>query len=244
LPCGIQLKNASGDSPIDNRGVWAGPIYPYVKSKQIFRCPSETGTYNMSYAFNGALTRTQSNGAPPRFTHLSALNAVTKTVLLFEVTTISISTSNLDMEDEGFESRGGWAGTTYVSYSPMGAGVGKTSNAGLGGGRIPNGGSIGDHGQMATGDMGGRNYKFGTPARPPYGRHLEGSNFLAVDGHVKWLRAEKVSSGVAASVSTNAQGATDTTSVPGSGAGNGSAAGTDSMKDYNGNDVAMTFSPV
>ena len=47
-----------------------------------------------------------------------------------------------------------------------------------------------------------------------YGRHMDGSNFLMADGHVKWLKGDAVSSGVAATLSSDAQNAADC-SVPG-----------------------------
>ena len=41
----------------------------------------------------------------------------------------------------------------------------------------------------------------------PQGRHLDGSNFLMVDGHVKWLKGSAVSTGIGASSETAAQDA-------------------------------------
>jgi prepilin-type processing-associated H-X9-DG protein len=52
-----------------------------------------------------------------------------------------------------------------------------------------------------------------SPTESPTGHHLSGANFLAADGHVKWMHTEKVSAGDAASatsaqVSGDANGAT------------------------------------
>src|SRR4051794_33716576 len=47
LPLGMNVKPAA-DWPMDNRGGWAGQIYPYLKSAQVFHCPSDP-KYNFSY---------------------------------------------------------------------------------------------------------------------------------------------------------------------------------------------------
>jgi len=61
--------------------------------------------------------------------------------------------------------------------------------------------------------------------------HLDGANYLAVDGHVKWLRSTMVSPGVDAPTSTSTQ-------VDGN-----TAAGTASMDMGAGRgDAALTFS--
>jgi prepilin-type N-terminal cleavage/methylation domain-containing protein/prepilin-type processing-associated H-X9-DG protein len=239
LPSTYQLKGSLGDWPIDNRGGWAGQVSPYVKSTQIFRCPSD-GKNNMSYAYNAAIVFTASNGAP-RLNILARFNAVDKTVVLCEVTGLNIPVADLSDPggDEGFSTKG-YTG----NYSPVAAGVGKPGNSAIGG---KGGGAIGDQGNFATGPIGGR------PLIPASNtpRHLDGANYLAMDGHVKWLKGDKVSCGLAAVNPTDAQGATNgsngtsTTGVTSvTGGGLPSAAGTASMQDNNGNPVALTFSPI
>ncbi|HEX8834826.1 MAG TPA: H-X9-DG-CTERM domain-containing protein, partial [Abditibacteriaceae bacterium] len=62
--------------------------------------------------------------------------------------------------------------------------------------------------------------------------HLEGSNFLMADGHVKWYRGSAVSSGIQATSSTAAQ--------DNSTANNAAAAGTEATTG----NYAVTFSPI
>src|SRR5690606_22496929 len=65
---------------------WVAPTMPYLKSRQIFVCPSDSSTpdygVKISYAYNQNL-----NGPSGVFTptKLSKLSASDKTVLLFEV---------------------------------------------------------------------------------------------------------------------------------------------------------------
>ena len=73
----------------------------------------------------------------------------------------------------------------------------------------------------------------GADATPimPTGWHTDGSNFLAADGHVKWLRGAAVSNGIGSYGNTNDkqdQGFA------------GEAAGTSSMQDASGNKFVLT----
>ena len=105
--------------------------------------------------------------------------------------------------------------------------------------------------KFATGYMGGRSYKTtasclfdaGSSTTPPggfdsgcvtasTGLHLDGSNFLLCDGHVKWFRGSQVSNGVSAATPTDAQDATATIE------GAATAAGTQNEK------FAITFSRI
>jgi len=247
LPPGIQLKKAGGDSPINNNGGWAGQAFPYIKSTQVFRCPSETRSYNVSYAYNGAISHTEGAGLPT-YTRLSRFNSPSKTVMLFEVTGVSVPEARLQQSDEGFDYT--WA-AKFVNFSPIGSGVG-INNAGLHG-VTSQGSNSGGYGHYATGNMGGRNL-IGDAAtapgiQPDHGRHLEGSNFLAADGHVKWFKHQNISCGLAATSADNAQGLNNgpinnNTSVTGAASPNkAAAAGTNNMTDNAGNPVALTFSP-
>jgi len=85
----------------------------------------------------------------------------------------------------------------------------------------------------ATGKIGQRSGINGGLAETA--RHNGGSNFLASDGHVKWLRAEDVSGGFTATSATNAQDTTTTFSS--------TAAGTGSMM-IKGTQATLTFSPL
>ena len=238
FPMGYQLKGTPvGDFPKDNRGGWAGSIYPYIKNAQVFKCLSDTKG-NISYGYNEAICYTANNNNNQSgigVSQLAKFNAPAKTVLLFEVTGNTIPAARLEMTDEGVTLAANQVAFS-TQYSPIGAGVLGSNELS---GRYGNGGSSGNNGHYATGNIGGKNL-VGTAAfpgvQPTNGRHLEGSNFLAVDGHVKWLTNAQVSPGFAAPTSTTAQGATINSQA------NCGAAGTGSMMN-GATETQLTFSP-
>lgn len=157
---------------VGNRGGgWAGASLPYIKSQQIFVCPSDTKTPNtnpqISYAYNSGITYPINGWSGPS---IAAFNASSRTILVFEVTNIT------------------WNPNTDITspYSPDGDGYS--------GDIQPSGGKYATGPLAASG--GGTNYDATT------GRHLEMSNYLFVDGHVKSLRGEAVCAGLAAPTST------------------------------------------
>ena len=165
-----------------NRGRgWAGQVFPYIKSTQVFVCPSDARPLNanaqISYSFNSAITYPINGWSNPS---LAAFNAASRTVIVFE-------TSNVT-----------WYQPTDLTspYSPVGDGYsGDNEPNGTGGARY------------ATGYMANSEVTAPFPASTydaPTGRHLDTSNFLFVDGHVKSLRGETISAGLAAPSSTTA----------------------------------------
>jgi prepilin-type processing-associated H-X9-DG protein len=183
--------------PCGNSG-WAGhTIYPYVKSKDAFTCPSdvlagEAGKSTYCYG-SGASCRTcvnncvessyGFNGLSIQVTvpiQMSQFTASSKTVLLFEV-----SGSYTDPSD------------------PLEFGSIEDQNGGAG--AIRGGNSNG------TGNRINRVYMMGLDGQTPIpsvfykgndstqellkGRHNEGANYLACDGHVKWLLPTLTSTG-------------------------------------------------
>ena len=52
----LPATNKQSTSGARARG-WIGPIYPYVKSVQLFRCPSDSSAGTASYAYSQALSR-------------------------------------------------------------------------------------------------------------------------------------------------------------------------------------------
>lgn len=130
-----------GDSPTATTATnpmsgWAGAAQPYIKSSQIFQCPSESSASAVNetdYSYNGAVAG-QSE---------SVFNNSANTVILTE-------------------------GTQAAPASAV----------------------VGD--PVST---------VGNP--PAYARHLEGSNYGFVDGHVKWLQSTKAPSGSAVPASGN-----------------------------------------
>jgi prepilin-type processing-associated H-X9-DG protein len=215
---------------------WGGAIFPYVKSIQVFKCPSDNtplrsqaGWTVVSYAVNAGLTNpaninTFSGGT------LSKLNASAKTVMMMEVAYTGGTLAN------GSESG-------YISPSTWG--VCRFCQAGATHGLVDRVGH--SDGYYATGHMSGAGRTYIVAANPlmniaamsdtdagqlqyQEGRHLDGANFLMTDGHVKWLKGSAVSTGWNALTETSAQ---DDTALRAEGSG------------YSGADAhAVTFSPI
>ena len=216
LPRGVTQTTAG--SPYKGRG-WASVVYPYIKSDQVYVCPSESkpaaiGTrLQVSYAYNGAIPYggvAGWTGVP----HLAGFTATTKTVLLCEVMNAGYYSGSDD-------------DNASASVSP-GANGRCGGSATSGGANIAGfySGAAGQKLRYATGRLAGENSALGDGCfDAEEGRHLSGSNYMFVDGHVKWLLGANVASGVAA--------ASPTTVITG-----GSAAGT-SVATY-----AATFSPI
>ncbi len=185
---------------------WFYPMYAYVKSTAVITCPDETmsnttSTYANSYSYNANLQSNNSNTP----INIASLNSPSKTVMLCEASSGStrLNTSDQSTSTEGF---------------------------------VFDCGAV-----LRTGYMGG-NYN---TAAAPYqsslvstangfqttGWHSDGSNFLAVDGHAKWLRGDNVSNGKTQQETTYQ--------------GQGQfyyAAGTGNMTNNAGKTFAMTFS--
>jgi len=203
-PCGTD----PGYSSFYYGSGWAGQIYPYVKSTGLYRCPDDSTSNSgnavaVSYALNSNVTFTIVNGAG---SSLAAFNAPASSVLLCEAT----KSQPVDVSNT----------VTPETISPNTNGY-----------DYINGGIAGTV-RLATGYMGGN-----TGTNPPFdqaaGRHTDGSNFLAADGHVKWLKGAQVSSGY---------GNTDTNNPQGTPAAS-NAAGTSKMTLPNGTTpVVLTFS--
>jgi prepilin-type N-terminal cleavage/methylation domain-containing protein/prepilin-type processing-associated H-X9-DG protein len=201
---------------------WGGPLNPYIKSTQVFTCPSDTTTSPVatsqvnSYGANLNITRIDGGSAtdPHPGQSVAVQSAPAKTVMLFEVRGIH---GNLASPTE--------AGSNIVSSVANGANNG--NNLAL----YPFGNGNGQGGDLVTGPL-GNNAATGAPTP----RHFDGANYLMCDGHVKWFRGSAVSPGsVAFSESCNQNGnpaTADCAANPGmaAGTGNGSFAVTFSVK--------------
>jgi prepilin-type N-terminal cleavage/methylation domain-containing protein/prepilin-type processing-associated H-X9-DG protein len=181
---------------------WAGHIYPYVKSAGVYHCPDDSTanqvingkTYTaVSYGMNNDLTP-GSGTAPwgPSYT-LAHFPSPSNIVLLFEVTGCPVDVTT---PDEGTNNGASASGTAYNSAGGYGDMLGGSIPSGhWGGGAGPSGL------RYANGtNMSGRGTSFGAKAQ-----HSDGSTYLALDGHVKFLKPERVSSGWGACSSTDTQ---------------------------------------
>ena len=224
--------NNSGNNLAYGPG-WAGQIYQYVKSTGLYICPDDStksatsGYSTVSYLYNDNLTPGGDGGGGTTnyiASSLSQLNSPASTVLLAEClgnpghNPTNYGTAQVTLADEGESVNAG-----KVIHSPSGDGVDISydeANSNANDNYSPTS-------AYATGYMGNRgNISSEYPAAT--GRHTDGSNFLACDGHVKWLRGSAVSIGVNANTPTSAQ---DNVT------GHGIAQGTGSISPY-----SLTFS--
>ncbi len=208
MPCGINTGTAT------NGAGWAGQIYSYVKSTGVYKCPDDsTGINGNAQPASYALNQNMRGGGPGGA--LAAQQAPASTVLLCEVQ----GATSLFSQDasEGFGPAlspavdGLDTNTTAVNADMINSTSGFDGNPGTF--------------KYATGVMGGRTAT--NPANNYTGQtgiHTDGSNFLAADGHVKWLRPVAISSGL--------------TGISGNGQGGNTAAATDTLGSF-----ALTFSP-
>jgi prepilin-type N-terminal cleavage/methylation domain-containing protein/prepilin-type processing-associated H-X9-DG protein len=184
---------------------WAGQVYPYIKSTQVFVCPSDNATTEkVSYGANLNVISSLNGGIRGMVARLSSPS---RSVMAFETRVRNSSAFT-------------WASEiALTSNNASASGYGISGQLYTGSGVVS--------GFYATGLLGTQT---GTVAADPAavpngdgvflgekGRHLEGSNFLYCDGHVKWLKGEQVSPG------RNA--ATEASAAAGSG-GTATAAGT------------------
>jgi prepilin-type N-terminal cleavage/methylation domain-containing protein/prepilin-type processing-associated H-X9-DG protein len=149
-----------------NRFGWDHMIYPYVKSAQIFRCPSTSAgpnfgnasapndgnIGNISYSANAKVTGPWAHTVDPTW----AEGPLSDSQLEFPASTILLV-------DGGTGNTGGDSGNTA---SPDAAGACCNS--------------------WGYGQTHGDAIKTGGPLK----RHLEGGNYLFTDGHVKWFSAD------------------------------------------------------
>ena len=192
-----------------NGAGWAGQIYGYIKSKQVYTCPDDkfAGMTNMTiwasgsstgtaidYAYNPMLVDGGTNACPPILCNSSKLNSPAVTVCLQEVNSFGRWTqSGVDVQNAEAIANG------QGVYSPV---CGNQSciniTASSNNSMYTETGPIGCPGSNQT----SWNNAWQTPTDFPTGRHSGGSNYLFFDGHVKWLVGTKVSFGRNAASST------------------------------------------
>ena len=174
FPCG--KYQAAGAGANGGQG-WAGQVFSYVKSQNIFVCPDDptlpaTNFSIMSYEYNQLLDSKYGNN--PGTISLAKLNAPANIVCIYEVQGAQVAWFQANPYIDASSPAqigypGYYAGASSIKYATGNMGAPFTSPA----------------------------YYTTTPV------HTEGSNWLAADGHVKWLRGEKVSNGGTATNSTD-----------------------------------------
>jgi len=196
-------KNPNGVNVYSPGGMgWAGEVYSYVKSVQVYRCPDDsTGTRSyVSYGYNSNNVIPTYSAAAGADSHaIAAYNAPSKTVLLFEVQGNAYNGSSdtwsvaLPSDNSGSDA---YYGNGSNGASPAGFGVETWGNPNtcLGGaGAWASGTPL----KYATGYL--RNTTADDHAAAyatATGRHTDGSNFLMADDHAKWFRSSAVSAGI------------------------------------------------
>jgi len=208
---------------------WGGRIYPYVKNKDVYTCPSDTLSTtapNIEISYDW-LTDGVSVGSS---IHLAQYTNPSKTVMLLETAGAFFDPSNMASD-----------GTP--------AGVGSIMDQTGGQGNVRGGNTGSPYRVYATGPLGQRDPSISnlfypnanTALTPSDGRHLSGSNFLAYDGHVKWLPGDWVSTGGNAKApDCNQDGGSTDSDTKCNGTVAGTAAGTNG--DINSTPIALTAS--
>ena len=200
---------------------WGGRIYPYIKSQAIYTCPDDStasigSAHAVSFGMNQDLV-TGSNFSPA--ITLAALNAPSSTVMLFEVSATPVDVTNA--LESTIDLHLGGPPSGFISACSDGY---KQIHSRWGG---PVATSTPPDVLLATGTPLGGRIGYGGVAR-----HTEGADWLATDGHVKWLRPAQVSTGPTASTSAEHQDQTGS-----------EASGTDSMTLDGSKKIMLTFSP-
>lgn len=225
---------------------WAGELYPYVKSAAVFACPDDlTKTalpfVPVSFVLNENLSTDVTVYGLPRQMNgaLSYLTAPASTVVLYEGTGMQANLAAADGDDASPHATS--TNTLYGSCVSNGQ-----DDLGV---YAP--GASSDYNTPASSVMDAQGASFGErragspnaatrsdaplSARP---RHGLGTNFLAADGHAKWLPSDLVSTGYTPDTANQPQ----TTSACAIGGPGLCAATTDNMTLPSGRKAALTFS--
>ena len=222
---------------------WAGEVYPYVTSGGVYGCPDDPtspvrGNVKVSYAGNSNILAycpvAGSEMPMPVYPALASQVSPANTVLLFEVQRnpcIGSLDYGVPVSRPGGPLGGGEAcsSTADGSLNTPDQGDANKMNSDT----LYATGFIGGYPLYTIGDTFSREHT----AASADGVHTGGSNYLACDGHVKWLLPSAVSGGRSAA-------SADSREVHSLIGNAGYAAGTSSMTQQAGNIVTLTFSPI
>jgi prepilin-type N-terminal cleavage/methylation domain-containing protein len=209
---------------------WAGHIYSYVKSTGVYGCPDDStasvaGGYKVSYSYNANFVKENNNPISN-----AQLAAPSSTVLLAEVTGNQANLSSSTGNDSYIGSAGTICSSAgngqFLMDTPSTAAPDELTT------RYVTGSALGlenTSGSTSNGTQWGSN---------TVGLHTGGSEFLAADGHVKWLLPQKVSSGGNGTDGTTQGGTSTITPTPQSPSTAVPAAATDDPSNL----FQMTFS--
>ena len=256
FPCDYGSGTPGNNYASDYGYGWSYEIYPYLKSGAIFACPDDSfnlgsgnpkvvaGDSNISYGANFNLIQYGPDAVNSnKYAKLASLSAAASTVLVYEVANIDGWTAGVVSQDPVGDGAPNFLVPPVTTVSPYGYPCCQLTLSSYNDAYFV--GSYG-FGEYATGTIGewtngtvGAPFTNGTViATLPSNngmRHINGSNFLAADGHVKFLAGTHVSGGIAATSANNAEKLSGTIYY---------AAGTGSMTLGNGGTVALTFSPM
>jgi prepilin-type N-terminal cleavage/methylation domain-containing protein/prepilin-type processing-associated H-X9-DG protein len=200
---------------IQQTPTWGAQIFPYVKSVQVYACPSDrtkssgnptgyssTTRVRSSFAMNSnigdgsavcAAGCTNGSGNPitsitlPLGAKLSAFSETPKTVLLAEVYFQNSVTSTAFSDPSDPDDRF----SAYHSGSSTFCSRSWNNLSGC---------------NPAFDNLGTSIPTAKTASNTSNSRHLEGANWAFVDGHVKWMKGPNISPGSNAATSSSAQG--------------------------------------
>ena len=189
---------------------WAGQIYSFTKSTGLYKCPDDS-------------TAATAPAVPVSYVYNSDITLENNVGGVSSAISQFSSPASTVLLCEGVTDVADIANTTTPETSSM------VSDGADFASPVP--------GLLATGYISGYTAStvFGTQKT---GRHTDGSNYLAADGHVKWLRGSAISGGYGP---TNGPGGGNTNSPETVG---GNAAGTGSMKQVGGGTAVLTFSAI
>jgi len=151
-------------TPTDPYG-WADMMQPYLKSTQIFQCPSETNSVNTSVGLNGSAPSVTAAGYSDYFMNAAVYNQ-SDAAFVSPALTVLLGDST--------------SGNSYNNYDGCFSSYADQTG----------GGSVGATCTTAASYITNLISSTGITAA---GRHLDGANYAFADGHVKWLKGSIIS---------------------------------------------------